>query len=408
MVRLGAAIAAIVLAVLLGLTAVYSFNAEEMILPTSGVIGGGPQDSLPADETARQALADRARLQEFRAVSGPSPDGRRSDPATGQSVGTGDADASSLALVNRWLAARDQDWQVLRDRRSVAGISPTLPDPRANVLIQQGRDWRRLHNEAVTYGGGWVIFGFSLLLALFLLIRGRIPLKAGFSGVTVPRFSALERFNHWFTATSFVLLALTGLVLLYGRFIIKPWLGAGAYGWLASASLYTHVAFTVAFTLGLLAMIVMWIGRNIPKGIDWVWLKRGGGFLSEARGDNPPAEKFNAGQKLIFWAVTIGGLLMIASGLFLLFPFFWLGIGGMQIMLIAHAAIGLLMIAVIIGHIYIGTVGMVGAIDAMWSGEVDRNWAEEHHNLWVEEELDRQPRGRPAPRPGTAARTPAE
>ena len=409
MVRIGAAIAVIVLAVLFGLTVVNTFGPGDMVVPTSGVTAGGPQDSLPADENAQAALSDRTRLQEFRALSGPSPEGRSTGPATGQEVGSGDARASSEALVSRWLNSRDQDWQVLRDRESVVGTSPTLPDPRAGVLIQQGRVWRRLHNEEVTYGGGWIIFGVSLLLALFLLIRGRIPLKAGFSGKTVKRFGSFERFNHWFTATSFVILALTGLVLLYGQYLIRPWLGAGAYGDLALASLYGHVAFTVAFTLGLLAMIVMWTGRNIPKGIDWQWLKRGGGFLSESRGDHPPAEKFNAGQKLIFWAVTIGGVLMIASGVFLMFPFFWAGIGGMQFMLIAHAVIGLVLIGVIIGHIYIGTVGMEGAIDAMWSGEVDRNWAEEHHDLWVKHELDRQPRERAEPsRPHGAAATPAE
>ena len=408
MVRIGAAIAVAILAVLLGLTIGNSLGPEPVVMPTGGVTGG-PQDALPGDQAARQALAERTRLQGFRAQSGPSPEGARTAPATGQNLGAGDAEASAPALVGRWLGSRDQDWQVLRDRQSVAGISPTLPDPRAGVLIQQGRDWRRLHNGAVTYGGGWVIFGFSLLLALFLLFRGRIPLKSGFSGRTVPRFGSLERFNHWFTATSFVLLALTGLVLLYGQYLIKPWLGAAAYGDFALASLYTHVAFTLAFTLGLLGMIVMWTGRNIPKRIDWVWLKRGGGFMSDSRGDEPPAGKFNAGQKLIFWAVTIGGILMIATGVFLMFPFFWTGIGGMQLMLTAHATIGLLLIAVIIGHIYIGTVGMEGAVDAMWSGEVDRNWAEEHHRQWVEQEIDRAPREeRSRPRPGGAAATPAE
>jgi formate dehydrogenase subunit gamma len=130
---------------------------------------------------------------------------------------------------------------------------------------------------------------------------------------------------------------------------------------------------------------VLWLRQNLPSKIDWNWLKHGGGFLS-TRGENPPARRFNAGQKLMFWAVMFGGGLLILSGIALMLPFFlWLNIQAMQWVQIGHAALGLIMIAVIIGHIYIGTVGMVGAFDAMWSGEVDRNWAKEHHRLWFEE-----------------------
>jgi formate dehydrogenase subunit gamma len=277
------------------------------------------------------------------------------------------------------------------------------------VLQQpQGRDWRRLHNDQVTYGGGWVIFGFSLLLAGFLALRGRIPVKEGFSGRKIERFSGFERYNHWATATSFLLIALTGLVLLYGQYFIKPWLGAASYSGLAEASAFIHMGFMVPFVLGVLIMAVLWLRQNLPSGLDWQWLKQGGGFLSDS-GPNPPARRFNAGQKLIFWAVMLGGGLLIASGIGLMLPFFlWLDIQAMQWLQIVHAALGLIMIAVIIGHIYIGTVGMEGAFDAMWSGEVDRNWAEEHHSLWVEElehegpaaEVRERPRGEPHPVPG--------
>ncbi|MEX2615484.1 MAG: formate dehydrogenase subunit gamma [Alphaproteobacteria bacterium] len=388
MVRIGAAITVIVVGALLGLTIAGTFGHQPVIVPTGGVTDGGPQDMLPSDEPAQQVFRERTRLQRYRGESGPSPDGARSNPVFGTDLEARSSGIAPAELTRQWLADEDRDWQMLRDRGFINGISPTLADPRASMLQQpQGRDWRRLHNHEITYGGGWVIFGFSLLLALFLLIRGRIPLKEGFSGKTVRRFEPLERANHWFTASSFVMLALTGLVLLYGQMLLKPWMGAVAYRWLAQASLYTHVAFSVAFALGLLCMVVMWTGRNLPKKVDWQWLKRGGGFMSD-KSENPPAEKFNAGQKLIFWSVFIGGGLLILSGLTLMFPFFWFGIEGMQWALIVHAALGLIMTAVIIGHIYIGTVGMVGAIDAMWSGDVDRNWAEEHHSLWVQNEID--------------------
>jgi formate dehydrogenase subunit gamma len=93
----------------------------------------------------------------------------------------------------------------------------------------------------------------------------------------------------------------------------------------------------------------------------------------------------------------------VASGITLMFPFFWTDVQGMQWVQSVHAVVGLLMIAVIIGHIYIGTVGMVGAFDAMWSGKVDRNWAKEHHRLRVAELEGRAPdrdhvrSGRPEP-----------
>ena len=246
MVRIGAAIAVVVLAILLGLTVVSSFGPSDVIVPTGGVTDAGPQDDLASGEEARQALAERSRLQGYRGDAGPSPDGRVSEPATGQELPQGETEATPGALVERWQSDETRHWQLLRDRGYIQGISPTIPDPRADVLQQpQGRDWRRLHNEEITYGGGWVIFGFSLLLALFLLLRGRIPLEKGFSGIKVPRFDSFERANHWFTASSFVMLALTGLILLYGQFFLKGWMGAGPYSWLAQASVYVHVALSL-------------------------------------------------------------------------------------------------------------------------------------------------------------------
>jgi formate dehydrogenase subunit gamma len=245
----------------------------------------------------------------------------------------------------------------------------------------QGRSWRRWHNAQIFYGGALYIFGVSGLIACFLAWRGRIPIREGESGQSIERFGVFERANHWFTAVSFVLMALTGLIILYGNALIRPWLGASAYAELASLSAWFHVAFAVPFFIGILLMIVFWIGQNIPERLDWEWLRRGGGFVSD-RQENPPARKFNAGQKLVFWGVSLGGLFLTATGVGLMFPFFWSGYTGMQLAQILHAAVGLLLIGLMIGHIYIGTIGMQGAFQAMWSGRVDRNWAKEHHSLW--------------------------
>ncbi|HET8727971.1 MAG TPA: formate dehydrogenase subunit gamma, partial [Alphaproteobacteria bacterium] len=289
------------------------------------------------------------------------------------------------------------DPEILRDRGYIRG-TVNLPEKRAEVLQQPGgRDWRRVHNDQITYGGGWVIFGFSLLLALFLLVRGRVPLHKGFSGREVKRFNALERANHWVTATSFLVLAVTGLILVYGQYFLKPWMGADAYSGLATGSAWVHMAFMVPFVLGVLLMIALWVHQNIITGRDLKWLAKGGGFVTDKVKDVPPQGRFNAGQKLIFWAVVLSMFVLLGTGLSLMFPFFWLGYDGMQWAQLAHAAVGLVMVAVIIGHIYIGTIGMVGAFWAMWNGRVDRNWAEEHHELWLRRLEGEDRTGQPAP-----------
>jgi formate dehydrogenase subunit gamma len=184
------------------------------------------------------------------------------------------------------------------------------------------------------------------------------------------------------TASAFMVMALTGLILLYGKPLLIPVIGEGAFVSVASASAWLHMASAVPFVVGILVMIAVWLKDNIPTSLDWEWLKQGGGFLDNGR--KPPARKFNAGQKLVFWGVTLGGLMILASGLALMLPFYWFGYDGMQWAQIIHAVTGLCLIVLIIGHIYIGTIGMEGAIDAMWDGDVDRNWAKEHHSLWYE------------------------
>jgi formate dehydrogenase subunit gamma len=245
----------------------------------------------------------------------------------------------------------------------------------------QGRTWRDVHNDKLAYGGGIYVLGITALIALFLAWRGRIPVAEGESGERLQRFNAFERANHWLTAGSFILMALTGLVILYGNGLIRPWLGASAYSELARVSAWSHMAFAVPFAIGVVVMIFVWIRQNLPERLDWAWLKQGGGFMRND-GNNPPARKFNAGQKIVFWGVALAGLALIVTGVGLMFPFFWSGYTGMQLAQSLHTAIALLLIGLIIGHIYIGTIGMQGAIDAMWSGWVDRNWAKEHHSLW--------------------------
>lgn len=380
MARISGVIAAIVLAVLLGMTIQGARQPDDLVVPTGGVTNRGPQDSVPAGAQAQDALAARTRLQMWRGESGPAP-GERADIAIAGRPLDGTTDAQPRELVQTWLGQRDENWGLLRQRAFLAG-TVNLPDPTAAVLQQpQGRDWRRLHNEEIYFGGGIVIFGAAFLLALYLALRGRIRTKAEMSGQTVQRFNTVERWNHWVTAISFILLALTGLLLLYGQSFLKPVLGAPAYRDWATVGVYTHVIAAIPFVLGVILMVILWLRDNWVTPVDLRWLARAGGLFG---GGEPHAHKFNAGQKAIFWAVLLSMIVLLGTGLSLIFPFSWLGYDGMQWAQLVHAAVALIMVAIMLGHIYLGTVGMQGAFDAMWGGKVDRTWAREHHDLWYE------------------------
>lgn len=372
----------------------YGDAVEERVLPTGGVTDQGPQDAVPGDEGASAALAARAQLQNWRGAQGPDPSATPASP-TGTDLARGSTGRAATPVDRPWVDAGPEDSALYRDRAYVSGTT-SLPDPKAGVLLQEaGRDWRRLHNIELTIGGGIAVLAVLALLGLFLALRGRVRLEQGFSGDPVERFAAYERINHWMTAVSFIMVALTGLLLLYGQFFLRPILGAGGYTTLASLSVLLHIGFALPFILGVALMIGFWIRQNLPTRIDMAWLAKGGGLLFPTK-EPPHADRFNAGQKLIFWLVVLGALLLTASGVTLLFPFFWLGMSGMQWALLLHAGLGLAMVAVILGHIYIGTVGMEGAFSAMWSGDVDRNWAREHHDLWQPEPGHSQTRHQPA------------
>ena len=261
----------------------------------------------------------------------------------------------------------------------------SIPDVMASSLIQPaGRDWRDFHRSKLPIIGGIAILGMLALLAIFLMVRGRIRIDHGFSGTKILRFATFERFTHWLTASCFVVLALSGLNISFGRILVLPLFGANAFSTMSTYAKYAHDYLAFPFMLGLAIMFLIWIKDNIPGSIDLQWIKQGGGILS--KGQHPPAKRFNAGQKGIFWIVIIGGALMSVSGWFLLFPYLPANVTALQFWTVIHAVIAMLFVAAMLAHIYIGTVGMEGAFDAMGTGEVDLNWAKEHHSLWVEEE----------------------
>ena len=259
-----------------------------------------------------------------------------------------------------------------------------IPNETAAVLIQPaGRTWRYFHEVVLRWIGTIAILGMILLLGIAYLVVGRLRISAGRSGVKVLRFTPFERFSHWLTATSFVLLGLTGLNITFGRLVLLPLMGPDTFTTFSEVAKYVHNFFSFPFVLGLVLIVAMWMKDNIPRNVDLVWLKEGGGFIPSK---HPTAGRFNAGEKLVFWLALAAGILVSVSGYLLLFPFYVTNIAGMQLAQVVHSIIAVLFIALIVAHIYIGTLGMEGAFEAMGTGRVDINWAKEHHGLWLEEE----------------------
>ncbi|MEC9405223.1 MAG: formate dehydrogenase subunit gamma [Pseudomonadota bacterium] len=301
-------------------------------------------------------------------------------------------------------------WRALR--YGSADVTVSSGGFAATVLMQDGGmrwlEWRK--GPLATYGA-WLLGGTIVLLALFYLIRGRIRIDGEKTGRTITRFKAIERFGHWLLAGSFVLLGITGLLTLFGRFVIIPMIGKDAFAPVAHFSKWIHNNVAWAFMLGLIMVFVMWVAHNIPNKTDVKWIAVGGGLFK--KGVHPPAKKFNFGQKLVFWGVIVLGASISVSGLSLLFPFEMpmfavtfeklnalglpqlVGLGTlptalapheeMQFAQLWHAIVAFVMMALILAHIYIGSIGMEGAYDAMGSGEVELQWAKEHHGLWVKE-----------------------
>ena len=301
-------------------------------------------------------------------------------------------------------------WRALR--YGTANISVSAGGEVATVLVQDGgMRWLLMRNGPVAEYTAYGLGGILALLVLFYLLRGKILIDGEKTGRTVTRFKAVERFAHWVLAGAFILLGLTGLYSLFGRMVLIPLFGKESFASIALVSKWVHNNVSWAFMIALVVIFFMWVANNLPNRTDLKWLAMGGGIFK--KGVHPPAKKFNAGQKLIFWSVIVLGASISASGLSLLFPFEMpmfaatfakmnaLGLTEMlgmeplrtvlapqeemQLAQLWHTIVSCVLIVIIIAHIYIGSVGMEGAYDAMGSGEVEEQWAREHHSLWLDE-----------------------
>ena len=292
------------------------------------------------------------------------------------------AGAQQPTTVNPTASAVQED-QLLQQMRIISGRG-TIPDAKSYNLEQPaGQSWRQFHQVTLPLIGAIAIVGILAVLVLFYLMRGMVRLASGRSGRVIVRFNAFERFVHWMTAACFVILGLTGLNITFGKELLLPLIGPEAFTAWSQWGKYAHNYLSFPFTLGVVLIFLMWIAANFPNRVDVEWLRQGGGIVGHK---HPPAERFNAGQKMIYWIVVLGGAAVAASGYLLMFPFYAVDIAGMQLAQVVHGVVAVLFVAAMLGHIYIGTIGMEGAFEAMWDGTVDVNWAKEHHGLWLDAE----------------------
>ncbi len=306
--------------------------------------------------------------------------------------------------------------------KGVTGYSslPVAQAPEAGNLIQPfvqypgsrlttaGEAWRQVRNQWLIPYGGSLLLIVLLAIAIFYKTKGTLGGHLPDTGRKIERFTPFERAAHWSNAGAFIVLAVSGIVMAFGKFFLLPVIGTALFGWLTYALKNVHNFVGPLFAVSLVIIIVTFIKDNIANAADFVWLSKAGGMLGE---HEVPSHRFNAGEKgLFWWGVTIPGIVVVGSGLFLdkLIPGLLYLRGDMQIAHMLHLACALVMMALIMGHIYMGTVGVKGAFGAMRTGYVDEAWAKEHHELWYDDvKSGKIPAQRSKPAPEAPLNAPA-
>jgi formate dehydrogenase subunit gamma len=254
-----------------------------------------------------------------------------------------------------------------------------------STFTNAGEAWRQVRNNVIIPYGGSLLLIVALAIGIFYYSKGTIELHGSETGRKIERFTAFERAAHWTNAIAFVTLAISGLVMAFGKFFMLPVMGSTLFGWLTYALKNIHNFVGPLFAVSLVIVIITFFKDNLPSKDDIKWILGGGGLLS---GKEIPSHRFNAGEKVVFWAgVFLLGAVVVASGLVLnkLIPGMDYFRADMQIAHMIHAAAGVIMMVLFMGHIYMGTLGMSGAFNAMKTGYVDETWAKEHHELWYDD-----------------------
>ncbi|MCO5100124.1 MAG: formate dehydrogenase subunit gamma [Burkholderiaceae bacterium] len=308
-----------------------------------------------------------------------------------QDAPTAETAAKALADTRDDPAARQKvqpynNAPIWRQVNSAQAFSTQLPKFEGGVLIEpRGEDWRQLRNGPMTVWGGWFLVAVLILIALFYLYRGQIRLQEPPTGQLIERFTFVERATHWLNAACFIVLGLTGILMLFGKHLILPITGYTIFSILGILSKTTHNFVGPLFAVTTIAIFLIFVRDNWIRGYDIRWLVRFGGLLSKSS-PHVPSGRFNGGEKAFFWlGVVVLGIIVSVAGFVLDFPNFEQTRFTQQTFWWIHVGAALLFLALVFGHIYIGTIGMEGALEAMESGYVDETWAKEHHRYWYDD-----------------------
>ena len=311
-------------------------------------------------------------------------------------------------------------WRGVRNSGTTPGSVNNMQVGERGVLVQEftqypgtklttaGEAWRQLRNWWIIPIGGVIILFVVLAVALYYKIKGPIGGHGRQTGRVIERFTHFERVAHWSTAITFTILAVSGVVMSFGKFFLLPILGGQLFGWLTYALKTAHNFVGPLFAISMVVMFFTYLPSNWPTRADWAWLIRAGGMLG---GEHPPSHRFNAGEKVVFWGgMLVLGVVVVVSGFALdkIVPGLDLTRPQMQVVHIAHAVFSMFIIAMFIGHAYMGTIGVTGSWRAMKTGYVDEGWAEEHHRLWYDDIVTGKiPAQRSVPRPPRSGEQPA-
>jgi len=272
-------------------------------------------------------------------------------------------------------------WREVRQGQSPYTNS-TVKGRETEVLVQSwGETWRQIRNGPVTFYGGWVVVLVLVAILAFYFIFGPVKLHGRPTGRLIRRFSTLDQVVHWTVAISFCVLGLSGLIMLFGKHVLLPVFGYTLFAWLAALSKNLHNFVAPLFMVSVAIFAILFVRHNLPRAYDFIWFRNALGYVTGKK--HVPSGKFNAGEKVWFWGgVVVLSIVVSWSGLILLFPNFDQTRAVMQDAWIWHAVAALLYIAMSLGHIYLGTIGVHGAYQAMRTGYVDEVWAKEHHEYW--------------------------
>jgi formate dehydrogenase subunit gamma len=320
------------------------------------------------------------------------------DPVKDQQKRTVDQPGNN-APVWREVRSGQPNYTSIPGREVGVLVQPQARFPGQESMTTSGEAWRKFRNGPITFYGGWLVVLVMAVIAAIYFGQGPIKLHEKPTGRLMERFTIAERWAHWVMAISFCVLGVSGLIILFGKFVLLPVIGYTLFGWLTSLAKNLHNFVAPLFIVSVLVFIVMYIKDNLPEKGDLNWLVNGWKMF---KGEHLPSGRFNAGEKAWFWGgVVVLCLIISASGLVLLFPNFDQVRATMQQASVVHAVAAVLVIGAGLGHIYMGTIGVEGAYGNMRDGVTDETWAKEHHQYWYEDVKS----GKAAAKSGAAPQT---